>query len=324
MTDKIDTTKELVRVTLKRVGEHHPEAKPAMIAGIKFNIEEKITFAIAGVIDLLIYDKLTSWQVLMELPLVNAAVTPILVRFLCERISQSFGLSRITPKDVSIVLHKILSHNIARYLAHNFVRDLANLVAGSATLFGYKKSLIEVIPAALLTLRCAIDLIICLDGAISLHTCDVSIAELSNIQIRYDNETIQKGAGTKHTRRRMVHLDIMRTFKMTQREFRKMEEKKMMKKIKSIVDRHRFKDSPVLTPETENRGPIPDNSDYGCFDSPLSEAAESALGYLAQTVDQDRSDVSTSNSGERSVTSHESDTDDTDQDCFGFEDFDDC
>lgn len=319
MTEKIDTAKELVRVTLRRVGEHHPEAKPAMIAGIKFNIEEKITFAIAGVIDLLLYDKFASWRILMEVPLANAAATPILVRFLCERISQSFGLSKITPKDVSNVLNKLLLQNITRFLAHNAWRDLADVVAGSATLFGYKKSLIEIIPAALLTLRCAIDLIICLDGAISFHTCDVSLAELSNIQMRYDNETIQNGAGTEHTRRRLVYSDIKRTFKMTQREFRKMEEKKMMKKMKTIIDRHRFRASPVLTPETANSDSIPDRSDSEYFDQPLSEAAMSALGYLAQTVDHVTSDDSTSNPDERSVTFHESDTD---QDCFESDCFD--
>jgi hypothetical protein len=321
MTGKIDTTKELVRVTLKRVGEHHSKAKPAMIAEIKFNIDEKITFAIAGVIDLLIHDRFASWRVVMEVPLASAAATPILVRLLCERITQSFGLSRITSKDVSNVLHKLLLQNITRFLAHNVWRDLADVVAGSATLIGYKKSLIEIIPAALLTLRCAIDLIICLDGAISLHTCDVSIAELRDIQTRYDNELIQKGAGTKHTRRRIVHLDIIRTFKMTQKKSRKMVESMMMKKIKSIIDRHRFRVSPALAPGTVNRDPIPDRPDSGYFDSPLSEAEASALNYLAETVDHERSDSSTSNSDEQSVTIQVSDTN---QDCFESEDFDDC
>ena len=311
MTDKIETTKELVRVTLKLVGEHHPEAKPAMVAGIKFKIEEKITFAIAGVIDLLIYDRFASWLVVMEVPLASAAATPILVRSLCERIATSFGLSKITPKEVSNVLHKLLLQNISRFLAYNVWRDLAQLVTSSASLFGYQKSLMEIIPAALLTLRCAIDLIICLDGAIGLHTCDVSIAELRDIQTRYDTELIQKGAGTKHTRRRMVHSDIVRTFKMAQREFRKMPDQVMMKKVKSIVDRHRFEVSTSLAPGTSNSEPIPERRDLGSSDSPLSEAAQSALDCLAQTVqvDLEISTSSTSASDEQLVDFQDSDTD---------------
>lgn len=321
MTDKIETTKELVRVTLKLVGEHHPEAKPAMVAGIKFKIEEKITFAIAGVIDLLVYDRFASWLVVMEVPLASAAATPILVRSLCERIAKSFGLSKITPKEVSNVLHKLLLQNISRFLAYNVWRDLAQVVTSSASLFGYQKSLMEIIPAALLTLRCAIDLIICLDGAIGLHTCDVSIAELRDIQTRYDTELIQKGAGTKHTRRRMVHSDIVRTFKMAQREFRKMPDQVMMKKIKSIVDRHRFEISPSLASRTSNSEPVSDRCDSGSSDLPLSEAAQSALDCLAQTVDLEVLNPSTSASDEQQVDFQDSDTD---PDCSESGDLDDC